>query len=384
MKILVNCSTLKKGGVLQVAHSFVSELVERTDHEYFFVFSSLLRKDFQGYRMDDELHFHTYDIKPTITKALTGRDKKLDSIFAKVKPDIVFSLFGPTYWKPRSLHVCGFAKPGFIYTESPFMQNMSIVRKLRYRLLRLLQMNDFKNFNDAIITETNDVSNRLSQMVPSKPIYTVSNTYNQVFDHPESWDTNVGLPFFDGVTLLSITANYRHKNLVMIPDVVRYIANKYPTFKFRFVLTLRKEELKIADEDMLKHVVFLGRVSIYQCPTLYTKSDLMFMPTLLECFSATYPEAMKMGTPILTSDMPFARDVCGDAAIYFDPLSPESIGEAIYRLAADKELMAELSLKGQKRLSHFNDSKERTQKYIEIIGKTYEKNRPKHKEVSSN
>ncbi len=380
MKILINCSTLKKGGVLQVAHSFVSELVERSDHEYCFIFSPLLRKDFQGYKEEDELHFHTYDVNPTMMKALTGRDKTLDRIFAKVKPDIVFSLFGPTYWKPKSAHVCGYAKAVYFYPDSPFIQNMPLLRKLKLKFLKVFHMNDFKNFNDALITETNDASFRLSKILPQKNIYTVSNTYNQIFDNPQNWDTNVKLPTFDGITLLTITANYRHKNLSVIPKVAAYLSNKYPSFKFRFVLTLREGEIEITDKNMLKYMVFLGRVSIYQCPTLYKKSDLMFMPTLLECFSATYPEAMKMETPILTSDMPFARDVCGDAAIYFDPLSPESIGEAIYGLATDKAMISELRSKGKKRLSHFNDSKARTQKYIEIIEKTYETNHPTHNE----
>ncbi len=377
MRIFINCSSLKKGGGLQVAHSLVNELMKRTDHDYYFIFSSLLRRDFQDYKAEDTIHFHTYDVAPTLLKALSGRDKILDSLVTKIKPDIVFSVFGPTYWKPRCLHVCGFAKPGFVYTDSPFIQKMPVNRKLRHQFLRLFQMNDFKNFNDALITETNDASNRLSKILPSKTIYTVSNTYNQVFDQPEKWDLAVRPYDFDGITMLSITANYRHKNLSVIPEVITYLSNKYPSFKFRFVLTLRKGEMDIMDEKILKHLVFLGRVTIYQCPILYTESDLMFMPSLLECFSATYPEAMKMETPILTSDMPFARDVCQDAAIYFDPLSPESIGEAIYRLSTNKALMSELKLKGQNRLSHFNNSKTRTQKYIEILEKTYETNHSK-------
>ena len=52
----------------------------------------------------------------------------------------------------------------------------------------------------------------------------------------------------------------------------------------------------------------------------------MILPTLLESFSATYIEAMFHGKTILTSDLDFARDVCGEAAFYFDPLNPQSIG----------------------------------------------------------
>jgi len=98
----------------------------------------------------------------------------------------------------------------------------------------------------------------------------------------------------------------------------------------------------------------------------------MFMPTLLECFSATYPEAMKMGIPIVTSDLPFARSICGDAAVYFDPMSPQSIGEAIYSLANNNSLYKEYIARGWKQLLTFESAKTRAQKYIEILEKLYE------------
>lgn len=38
------------------------------------------------------------------------------------------------------------------------------------------------------------------------------------------------------------------------------------------------------------------------------------MPSLLECFTATYPEAMRMERPIVTTDLAFAQGLCGEAA----------------------------------------------------------------------
>ncbi len=49
------------------------------------------------------------------------------------------------------------------------------------------------------------------------------------------------------------------------------------------------------------------------------------MPTLLECFSASYLEAMYMKKIIFTSDLPFAHTVCKDAAFYFAPHDVENI-----------------------------------------------------------
>jgi glycosyltransferase involved in cell wall biosynthesis len=44
---------------------------------------------------------------------------------------------------------------------------------------------------------------------------------------------------------------------------------------------------------------------------------------------------MHFGLPILTSDLDFAKEICGDAAIYFDARNPESMRDAILNLLAD-------------------------------------------------
>jgi len=375
MKILINCSMLKKGGVLQVGHSFVSELLLRKDHDYYFILSSLLRKDFP--EMEESPRFITYDVIPSVLLVLTGREKKLDAMVERIQPDVVFSVFGPSYWKPKCTHVCGYAKAAYFYPDSPFIQRMPFRRKLKLSVLKTLHMRDFKRFNQALVVETKDAASRLETLVPSKKVFVVSNTYNQVFDQPDLWDDSLKLPEFDGITLLSISANYRHKNLALIPDVISYLKEHDPSLKFRFVLTLNKSDYRSVDEEVARHILFLGPVSILQVPSLYKQSDLMFMPTLLECFSATYPESMRMSVPILTSDMPFARDVCGDAALYFDPLSPESIAKAIHSLASSEALRSEFADRGKSRLATFETSLTRAQKYIDILETSYEANHSK-------
>ena len=46
---------------------------------------------------------------------------------------------------------------------------------------------------------------------------------------------------------------------------------------------------------------------------------MMFMPTLLETFSASLLEAMFFDLSIVTSDLSFNSDITKDAALYFRP-----------------------------------------------------------------
>lgn len=368
MNILINCSNLKIGGGLQVAHSFINQLKHKKDHRFYVVVSSILMKqlNLSEFEKCDHIHFIEYSVKPSILKAVTGRDTRLSAIEMEKKIDRVFTVFGPSYWRPRSKHICGFAKSQYIYVDSPFFEKMTLKEAVKLNIKKLFHIRSFNRSADAYITELWDVSHNLKSLLPGKEIHTVTNTYNQIFDK-EPIESNKHLPTFDGVTLLTISAQYPHKNLEIIPDVIKSLKKKYPNFKFRFVLTLLSDAMIINDPMIGESIEFIGKVDIEECPTLYKAADFMFLPTLLECFSASYPEAMKMNTPILTSDLPFARSICGEAAEYFDPMDPEDIADKIYSLASNPERQKELRTKGKEQLRKFDTAESRARKYIEII-----------------
>lgn len=372
MKILINCSNLKKGGGLQVAHSFINEINHFKKHEFIVLASNALVNQLEVEKLKKNIQVLYHDTKAGFYGALTGKEKTLSAIEKKINPDIVFTVFGPSYWKPKAKHLAGFAKGHYIYADSPYFTKINNSKKTKIRIKRFLHLFDLKHFNDAIVTESKNVSDRVKLLFPTKPVFTVSNTYNQVFDHPEDWDYSIKLPVYDGITLLTISANYPHKNLDVIPLVIDRLKTKYPDFEFRFVITLNQEHLKGLKEEYLKNILFIGKVSINQCPFLYQQADFMFLPTLLECFSASYPEAMRMETPILTSDLPFARGICGKAANYFDPINPDKIAETIFNTSKDFDRVSNLKLEGKDQLTNFETSRSRAKKYIEILENLHE------------
>ena len=92
----------------------------------------------------------------------------------------------------------------------------------------------------------------------------------------------------------------------------------------------------------------------------------MMLPTLAECFSSSYPEAMISSLPILTSDLDFARSICGNSALYFDPLDPVDIVSKIIQLYNDSSLRSNLILLGKRRLDHFDSASQRADKILNI------------------
>lgn len=368
MKIIINCSNLKVGGGLQVAHSFLYEIKANTEHQFIVILSDFLKYQINQTEFPDNFKFFHYSIKPSALKAITGNDKFLSGIEDKYEPDAVFSVFGPTYWQPKAKHVCGFARPDYIFKDSPFFKQVSWFYKLKLRLMEFFHMYDIRNNNEILITENKIVSDILALQV-TQPVFTVSNYYNQVFDDKSVWVKKYNLVEDDEtINLLTISANYPHKNLAIIKKIIPVLRSNFPELKFKFILTIEREEFGIAENDSLnENIQFLGKVAINQCPDLYSQSNFLFLPTLLECFSASYCEAMVMQKPILTSDLPFAKSICGEAAFYFNPLDENEIANAIIHLYSDKKVQQDLINKGLQQLKTFDTAKERAAKYLNII-----------------
>jgi glycosyltransferase involved in cell wall biosynthesis len=60
-------------------------------------------------------------------------------------------------------------------------------------------------------------------------------------------------------------------------------------------------------------------------------------------------EAMAEGLPIVASDTPVNRELCGDAAVYFSPLRAEDLAQQVRALAQDPALVGKLGAVGRER-----------------------------------
>ena len=93
----------------------------------------------------------------------------------------------------------------------------------------------------------------------------------------------------------------------------------------------------------------------------------MFMPTLLECFTATYPEAMRMEKPIVTTDLEFARGLCGEAACYYSAVDAKAAAESLYKVATDKKYAEHLVNNGKKQLLSYDNYEQRAEKLVKVL-----------------
>lgn len=366
MNILINASDLKAGGGIQVADSVCCELNKFPQHHFVAVLSSYMQKTAERIADYANVDVVGYDYpKYNLRLLLTGRDEFLDKLVDERGVESVVSIFGPNLWVPRCPHISGFARPHLVIPESPFFTRMGRVERIKERFSNEVLKYFFKRSSKYFYTENPYITERLKNLLPSTTVYTITNNYNQVFELQEKW-IKKELPKYDGATFLCITAPYSHKNLEIAIDVAKYLKEEKPDFKFRFVYTIKEEDFVEIPEDLSDCFLLIGKVDITECPSLYKQCTVAFQPSLLECFTATYPEAMIMCKPIVTTDMEFAQGLCGDAACYYEAVNPVAAAEALYKVVNDKEYSEKLIEAGKERLKLFDTYSERARKIIEI------------------
>jgi glycosyltransferase involved in cell wall biosynthesis len=112
-------------------------------------------------------------------------------------------------------------------------------------------------------------------------------------------------------------------------------------------------EALIAEAGVQDSVRLTGWIPRPELLQLYAKAQAFVYPSTFEGFGLPVLEAMAAGIPVACSDIPPLREVAGDAALFFDPLSEDAIEEALDRVAADDELRAKLAAAGPERARGF-------------------------------
>ncbi|MEL7834388.1 glycosyltransferase [Fodinibius sp. N2] len=382
MKILINTASTYKGGGVQVAQSFLEECQQFRDHEYHVVLGEMIAELIDTNRYPSNFFFYKIGYRPaTRVLGFKSQSEFFEKLEQKVNPDVVFTTSGPAYWRPHAPHVVGYNLPHYVYKDSPFFNQISFWKKKKWALKGAIVTHFFKKEADAYVVQTDDVNERLQPIVKSHRVYTVSNTYNQHYEHPRKFGDKLHRQSDQEFRFLILSAWHAHKNLEIIPTVIKALPEAVRE-RVRFVVTLPEEDFKRSFSDKLgEHIINVGPIRPEEGPSLYKECDALFLPTLLECFSATYAEAMKMGKPIITSDLGFAHTVCGDAALYADPVNPNEWAARIIQLINDSDLRQTLIQNGREEQKKFLSARQRAERYLDICRKVVKADRNKDRKI---
>jgi len=107
--------------------------------------------------------------------------------------------------------------------------------------------------------------------------------------------------------------------------------------------------LGIADQ-----VLELGPVPYHLLHHVYQACHIYVTPAYTETFAHPLVEAMASGLPVIASDLPVHREICGDAALYFPRFSPESLADCVMQVQQSSALKNQFAAAGVKRSRDFS------------------------------
>ena len=108
---------------------------------------------------------------------------------------------------------------------------------------------------------------------------------------------------------------------------------------------------KFGVEDRVK---FLDFVPDEELTMLYQNARCFVWPSLYEGFGLPILEAMKLGCPVITSNVSSMPEAGGDAALYVDPKDVQDIAKKLEKVLSDSKLRSEMVEKGKKQVQKFS------------------------------
>jgi ubiquinone/menaquinone biosynthesis C-methylase UbiE/glycosyltransferase involved in cell wall biosynthesis len=367
MRVLIDCVPLTVGGGVQVATGVLAGLARQPAIDWTAVMPRALRPALPEALAADPRIVFVNRCSQADRVWLTPRLHRLERAVA---PDVVFTVFGPPFFRPRAPHLVGFALPHLIYDRDSGMPRKSLADEIGDAARRML----FRRANH-IVVETETARQRLAHWlgIDRARISVIPNSPNPLLERLPEPPARADGPF----NILIPSAYYWHKNLEIVPQVAAAMRRLSPGLDFRFHVTLAPDsapwqriaiaatELGVADR-----LTTLGVVRIEALSRAYHEAAVVYLPTLREVSTAVYPESFFFRRPLVTSDMDFAHELCGDAALFVPPRDAEATAWRLVELAASPEMRACLVAAGERRLvSAYPTSEEKFKLQLELITK---------------
>ena len=196
------------------------------------------------------------------------------------------------------------------------------------------------------------------------------------FDHEAFCNEAATLPQFvqarlastEGALRILFVSHYNYyRNFETLIRSIAIVKKKLHPQAVRLILTCKLISLDNpgsyqADTaaDLARHlklgeeVVELGAVPYPALHHLYRSCDVYATPAYAETFAHPLVEAMASGLPVIASDLPVHREICGEAAQYFPRFSADDLAARIVQVSKSPDQQAAMRAKGFSRSRDFS------------------------------
>jgi glycosyltransferase involved in cell wall biosynthesis len=188
----------------------------------------------------------------------------------------------------------------------------------------------------SIATVSNFSKTELSQVlhIPFEEIAVIPNAADHTGDIEPDASVLTKLDLDDRPFFLFVGSPAPNKNLIRAILAFRELARA--DYRFVIVGAAAKSFAASGLDPLPANVIRTGRLTDAEIKALYARAKALIFPSIYEGFGIPPLEAMKTGCLTAAADIPPVREVCADAAVYFNPLDVPAITATLQQIADDK------------------------------------------------
>lgn len=350
--VFINALQLSIGGGKNILDNYIERLYEnKLYHNYYILTPSY--DDYKKYSKEKLIIIEIKDIFKINISLIFLYFYKYQRIINKYKIDLVFN-FGDIIIPTKVAQIYFFDWPYAVYSAKNIWKGMSF-KNLLIRKIKLFLVKRYINIVELTLCQTDNIYQRLKIQYKLKKLKIIPTPLSLSFTNINS---NIEFNFPTGKKIFMYPSSFSsHKNFEIIISLGKLImSQKLP---FLIVITIdevkAKNYLSIIKNQNIDCIYNTGKLSLNEISALYKKSDALLFPSFLETYGLPYLEAMFFEKPILTSNLDFAKAICGDLPFYFNPNNAESILFEMIHFTEDKSKLKEKLEKGKDRIKALPD-----------------------------
>ncbi len=300
------------------------------------------------------------------------------------KPDV---LFVPAHTIPifhpsktiTTLHDVGFEHDAKLYSTNKIGPADSLLKKILALVVRILTLGKYGSSEldyhrwaarfalkhaRTIITVSQFSKNEILNYYPTDPkklkviYHGISDIYKKITDSKKISEVlkkiGVNTPFF-----LYVGRWEQKKNTAGLIEAFNEFIKTDP-INHKLVLVGRPafgfEEIKkkMNEYTLKKRILLLDWQPEENLAVLYNAATAFVFPSVYEGFGLPILEAMKCGSPVITSNQGAMKEIAGNAALLVNPKETSAIAQAMSKITSDQTFRQRLIESGFKRAAMFS------------------------------
>ncbi len=374
--VLVNLVPIGAGGGLQNGLSFLEQLPSIPE--------------FLGQAVivcvrDSPIHSQCMKLNIPCEPVAGGRFGRLlfetfysNQLLRKYGSTLVFTLFGNTPFACRDAYsISGFAYSNIIDDSIDFWGFLSPAKKLIKKGKDRLRLY-LARLSNEIVVETAYLKRRAEQGVFSDKTVHVVEMEPSSFILNTAGDGDVSSDVEPFVDLLYLAGPHPNKRIHLLAPIVANLNSRsisdMTKREYRLVTTLpegsaflRTVQDAFSGLGIENCLLNKGPVAPDRVGELIRSCDAMINIAALESFSNNWVEAWAFRRPLISTDAQWARESCGDAAVYIDPQNATDAAERIANSLESDARLRSLTRSGEEQLHHLQSAGRKIEKYFQLV-----------------